>query len=161
MARRFPPKWRPFTWVILVVNVIFLIWVIAGAASTANSCAGKVGQELQLCKDATAVGTSIGVGIIVFFWAFVDIILGILWLVTRPRQRLCPVCGNDVKRGLTRCPTCGHDFAAGIALQQSAQPPLPPPPPGTAGRVTPAVPPPPPPAPEMPPAQQPGEAGTQ
>lgn len=27
------PKWRPFTWVIVVINVLFLIWIIAGSVA--------------------------------------------------------------------------------------------------------------------------------
>jgi hypothetical protein len=26
------PKWRPFTWVIVVINVLFLVWIVAGLA---------------------------------------------------------------------------------------------------------------------------------
>lgn len=120
----FIPKWRPFTWVILVINVLFLIWVIVGVASVADECEGMVGAELEACETGTAIGAGIGVGIIVTFWALVDVILGILWLVTRSRRRMCPVCGNDVKRGVTICPKCGYDFARG------ASPGAVPPPPG-------------------------------
>ena len=83
------PKWRPFSWVILVINILFLIWVIAAAASSgpADDC-GTL--SAQTCNDAEAVGTALGVGILIFFWAIVDVILGVLWLVTRPKRRPCP-----------------------------------------------------------------------
>jgi hypothetical protein len=122
------PKWRVFTWVILVINVLFLIWVIAGGVSASKNCNGLTGSELQGCQAGTAVGASIGIGIIIFLWALVDVILGVLWLVTKPRRRTCPACGNEVKRGLTRCPNCGFDFAAAAAQGRAAIPPPPPPP---------------------------------
>lgn len=81
-------KYRPFTWVIIVVNVLFLFWVISGggsAASNLEDCTGLVGKALDSCEltnAGTAVGTGIGVIFIVFLWGFVDVILGVLWLIT-------------------------------------------------------------------------------
>lgn len=120
------PKWRIFTWVILVINILFLVWVIAGGSSTANNCNGLTGQELDVCQAGTAVGASIGIGIIIFLWALVDVILGVLWLVTRPRdKRLCPSCGTPAKTGVTVCTKCGYNFASAAGVV----PPPPPPPP--------------------------------
>ncbi|MGZ5408310.1 MAG: hypothetical protein ACXWDG_11075 [Aeromicrobium sp.] len=134
------PKWRVFTWVIVVINVLFLVWIVTGLAAAGNNCAGETGDSLSACQAGTAVGASIGVGIIVFLWAFVDIILGILWLVTRPKdRRACPVCGTDVKTGLTVCSKCGHDFAAAArgpgAVPTPSTPTMPPTPtaPGPSG----------------------------
>jgi hypothetical protein len=104
---------------ILIVNVLFLIWLVGGLASTSDSCAGLRGSELDACQAGTAIGASIGVGIILFLWVLVDIILGIIWLVTNRSRRACPVCGKDVKKGLTVCKNCGYDFAA---RRQPSQP---------------------------------------
>ena len=90
------PKWRPLTWVIVVISVLFLVWIIAGVAGV----------------SVTALGVSIGVGAIAFFWFLVVGMLGIIWLVTRPSGRPCPVCGTLVKEGVTVCPRCGYDFRA-------------------------------------------------
>jgi hypothetical protein len=117
------PKWRPFTWVIVVINVLFLVWIIAGVGGVVDECANEVGSAKQACEAGTAVGASIGVGIIVVFWFFVDGILGILWLITRPKGRPCPVCGTRVKEGVTICQKCGHDFRAVVG---GASPPIPP-----------------------------------
>jgi hypothetical protein len=123
------PKWRVFTWVIVVINVLFLVWFIAGvgsAGSNVKDCTGLTGQALDLCNAGnagTAVGTGVGAAIIIFLWAFVDIIMGIVWLVTRPRGRPCPVCGTNVKPGVTVCPKCGHDFRGAVA--PPATPPMP------------------------------------
>lgn len=111
------PRWRVFTWVILAFNVIMLIWAIAGA-STSESCKGLVGDELTICQ-AGQVGTGIGVGLIILLWALGDIILGVVWLITRPHSRYCPVCGNKVRRGVMQCRDCGFDF------RQAVTPPKP------------------------------------
>lgn len=105
-------NWRKFTWFILVVQVLFLIWIIAGVGSASGNCAGEVGDALDACQAGTAIGASIGVGLIIFLWVFVDIILGLIWLVTNRGQRDCPTCGRAVKKGKTACAKCGHDFAA-------------------------------------------------
>jgi len=107
------PKWRIMTWVILAFNILMLIWIIAGVAGVADNCAGKTGVELDACEAGTAVGATIGAGMVVGLWVAGDVILGIIWLVTnRKRTRECPACGRDVKKGLSVCPKCGFNFAA-------------------------------------------------
>lgn len=112
------PKWRKFTWFILIVNVLFLIWLITGVSSASGEiqdCSTLAAQAKSTCEAGnagTAVGTGLGVGIIILLWVMVDIILGIIWLVTRSSGRPCPVCGTNVKQGVTVCPKCGHDFRA-------------------------------------------------
>jgi hypothetical protein len=128
------PKWRPFTWIILAVNVLFLVWLITGvggAADQAEDCTALVGNAKDLCEAGnagTAVGAGIGAAIILFLWALVDVILGILWLVTRPKRRPCPVCGTEVKQGVVVCPKCSHDFRSasqGVKVSTSPPPPTP------------------------------------
>lgn len=111
--RRFP-RWRIFTWVILAFNLIMLIWVVSAIAANASTCSGLTGDALTNCK-LNNVGTGIGVTALIVLWALGDIILGVLWLVTRPRTRDCPVCGNNVRRGSTRCVACGYDFSQLLA----------------------------------------------
>lgn len=108
-------NWRKLTWFILIVQALFLIWIIAGVGSAASNCDGEIGDALELCQAGTAVGAGIGVGIIIFFWAFVDVILGLIWVVTNRGQRDCPTCGRAVKKGKTACEKCGHNFAASAA----------------------------------------------
>lgn len=87
MTHTQPPKQkkRVFTWVILAINALFLIWIIV-AVATNKSTSDCNGLDQQTCDNAKNAGTAIGVGLVIVFWAFVDIILGILWLVTRRRQ---------------------------------------------------------------------------
>jgi hypothetical protein len=58
------PKWRPFTCLIVVINVLFLVWIIAGVRGGFRRVR-KVGSAKQACEAGTAVGATIGVGIIV------------------------------------------------------------------------------------------------
>ena len=109
------PHWRKMSWVVVIWNVLMVIWIIAGVAS-ASHAVNCNGISTQTCQAAADVGTGIGVTFILIVWVVGDFLLGILWLVTKPRgQRDCPVCGNTVKRGLTVCRSCGHDFAKGVA----------------------------------------------
>jgi len=105
-------NWRKFTWFILAVQALFVVWIISGVSSVSDSCSGLTGSDLDICQAGTAVGASIGVGIILFLWAVVDVILIVIWLVTGRGGRDCPVCGKSVKKGKTKCESCGHDFAA-------------------------------------------------
>lgn len=72
---------RKFSWFIIVINVLFLIWIIAGANS-GGGAANCGSLSVQTCQDAQTVGKGIGVMLIVGFWVAADVILGILWLVT-------------------------------------------------------------------------------
>ncbi len=103
------PHWRKMTWVVLAWNALMIAFIIIGVASNnSTSNCGQLGQ--QLCNQANQAGTVIGVGIIVVIWVIGDIILGILWLVTKGNRRPCPVCGLPVKAGVVQCNKCGHDF---------------------------------------------------
>src|SRR5262245_57513651 len=83
MARH---KRRPLTWVILVMNVLFVIWIIAGIAGNSDNCNSS--DSADLCRSATDVGTGIAVFLIVMFAAFMNVILGVIWLVTRKPRRV-------------------------------------------------------------------------
>ena len=118
---------RNFTWFIIDVQVLFLIGIFwrSGASSDCNGISDWMWQ-LDFCEARTALA-GIGVGIIIFLWAFVDIILGVIWLVTNRYRRYCPVCGRAVKKGKTSCVKCGHNFAA-TGAAASVSPNIPPPP---------------------------------
>jgi hypothetical protein len=73
-------------WVILAINALFLWAIIAGLSNTADNCAGEVGQALEDCQAATGIGAGLGVLFIIFVWAMVDVILGVLYIVTRRRS---------------------------------------------------------------------------
>ena len=74
-----------FRWVFLAIQVLFLIWIITGVSGNSDNCAGKVGDALDACQAGTAVGTGIGVALIVAFWVAVDVVLGITYLIVRKK----------------------------------------------------------------------------
>jgi hypothetical protein len=75
------------------------VWAIVGLGSVADDCAGLSGEARELCDSGTGVGASIGIGMILFLRAMVDVILGVVWLATnRKKMRECPVCGADVRK---------------------------------------------------------------
>ena len=133
------PSWRPLTWVIIVIQVLFVLWIISAMNSASGNCADETTQSgLEACQAGTAIGAGIGFMFILFLWAMVDVILGVTWLVTNKNKRTCPACGQTVKKGLTVCPSCQFNFAAaagggfaGPTLPPGQFPPpqYPPPPP--------------------------------
>ncbi|MGW7067188.1 hypothetical protein ACWGII_13945 [Streptomyces sp. NPDC054855] len=76
---------KVFLWIFLVVQALFVIWIIVGVNSASDdpSCEGLAGDALKLCQDAGDVGTAIGVGLIIGLWAAVDIILGVTYGIYR------------------------------------------------------------------------------
>jgi hypothetical protein len=112
-----PLRWRKMTWLLNVWNVIFLIWIIVGISDRASK---DCPPGDSLCVNASDAGTSIGVGLVIFLWFLGFVVIGLIWLMTRPRHRLCPQCGHDVKKGWTECKNCGHDFALSAGAAQPA-----------------------------------------
>ena len=99
---------RIFMWVFLAIQVLFVVWVIGGIMSHTGATTAEVNagclhgawqglfQSQQDClvhyrnglNQAATAGTAIGVGIVIVFWAIVDIILGIgRWVVLSSRRR--------------------------------------------------------------------------
>tara|TARA_B100001750_G_scaffold239275_1_gene247086 strand:+ start:499 stop:777 length:279 start_codon:yes stop_codon:yes gene_type:complete len=76
---------RTFAKVIIGINIIFLLWVVGGVGANADNCDGLSGDDLEICEAGTAIGTGIGVTLICGLWAIVDIILGVLYLITQPK----------------------------------------------------------------------------
>lgn len=102
-------KRRVFLWVFLAIQVIFIIWIIAGAASNpagpttaqqaAQQCAGGGWQGLfksqadcqvhyaHALNEASAAGKGIGVALIVIVWIVVDFFLGLGYGIYRLASR--------------------------------------------------------------------------
>jgi hypothetical protein len=102
-------RWRKMTWVILVWCVGMAVWIVAAAASNPH-CAHETYRSA--CEAGSDVGKGIGVIALWFMWFFGFIVLSLIWFMTRPKGRDCPVCGENIKRGRTTCSDCGYDFAA-------------------------------------------------
>jgi hypothetical protein len=111
---------RPFGWFIIAVQILFVIWILATASAASETCDNEFGRLVESCQDFSNARAGVAMGAIIFFWAAVDVILGIIWMVTNSSRRDCPACGSRSKRGLTVCSACGHDFA-GAARTASVQ----------------------------------------
>lgn len=73
---------RIFPWFYLLVNILFLVWIIVGASSggDASNC-GTLSQ--QACNDAQNVGKGIGAALIIGLWVAFDVIVGFIYLMFR------------------------------------------------------------------------------
>jgi RNA polymerase subunit RPABC4/transcription elongation factor Spt4 len=120
---RFLPHWRKATWAVVIWTILMAVWIAAGASSASNNCAGKTGSDLSACQAGTAIGGGIAVTFLVLLWFIGFVVLSLIWLMSRPDRRLCPVCGEQVKKGLTVCPKCGYNFAAALSQAAPAQVP--------------------------------------
>lgn len=107
-------RWRKMTWTIIAWCVLMAIWIIGAIASAdpESQCAREAYRGA--CEAGSTAGTGIGVLALWFIWFFGFIILSLIWFMTRPKGRECPVCGENVKRGRTICPSCQYDFAAAV-----------------------------------------------
>jgi TRAP-type C4-dicarboxylate transport system permease small subunit len=99
------PRWRKATWALVIWCALILIWAIAGVAG--NECAE---ETTELNQSACEAGTGIGVALILLIGFFGFVFFSLIWIMSRPRRRQCPGCGEDVKKGVTACPACGFDF---------------------------------------------------
>ncbi len=91
-------KRRVFLWVFLAIQVLFIIWIIAGTAST-PACPSVASQVASFCghhgwyplyksyadclasygrtlNDATNTGKGIGVALVIVLWCVVDFLVG-------------------------------------------------------------------------------------
>ncbi len=81
-----PKKHRIFLWVFLAVQVLFIVWIIAGASSgTDTSNCGSL--DAATCKSASQVGTGIGVVLIILVWAVVDFFMAVIYGIYRLAKR--------------------------------------------------------------------------
>ena len=70
-------------WSFISFNILMLIWMIAGmsGASDSVSCAGSDAEAA-----GAAIGGAIGMGLLMGVWVFGDIILGLIFMFTRPSK---------------------------------------------------------------------------
>ena len=84
-----PPKKRKriFLWFFLAVQVLFLIWIIAGLGSTSGEATDCGSLDQATCEAAEDVGAGIGVILIVVLWMVVDFLLGVGYAIYRLARR--------------------------------------------------------------------------
>jgi hypothetical protein len=112
------PHWRKMTWVVIAWCTLIVVWAIS-AGGTAESSRSKCVSEHVLsehtCESLSNAGAGIGIAIILLIGFFGFVFFSLIWFMTRPKGRECPVCGEPVKRGLTSCAKCGHNFAVAVS----------------------------------------------
>ncbi len=76
---------RVFLWTFLAVQALFLLWILPGSALLAPGDCGTL--DAESCEAATAVGTGIGVFMIIVFWMMVDFLLAVGYGIYRLARR--------------------------------------------------------------------------
>ncbi len=102
--------WRKMTWVLWAWTALAALWI--GVGFTAENPSSCHGLSHSACTAATNVGEGIGVFVIVIVWLIGFLFLSLIWFMTRPKGRVCPRCGENVRKGQTKCGKCGYDYAA-------------------------------------------------
>lgn len=71
-----------FKFLFIAFNVIMALWLFSYFGEIGDSYTGSASDAEAA---GTAIGGTIGTGILVTFWAFGDLILGLFVLLTRPK----------------------------------------------------------------------------
>lgn len=77
-------KQRPLTWVIIGWNILMFAWIVYGIGATGSQygdCATEAYTDA--CQAGTSIGAAVAIGGILFLTAVVDVILGVIWVVTK------------------------------------------------------------------------------
>jgi hypothetical protein len=82
------PRWRKATWALLIWTALMGIWIAAGIGAVSNSCDTLAGQALETCQAGVAVGGGLGVTFIIIIWFIGFIVLGLIWLMSRPKDNV-------------------------------------------------------------------------
>lgn len=80
-------KKRIFLWVFLVIQLLFIIWIIGGVGTTSGDATDCGGLDQETCDTAEDVGASIGVFFIILFWMMVDFLLAVGYGIYRLAKR--------------------------------------------------------------------------
>ena len=111
------PKWRKATWALIVWSALILFWVISGLVNSDCGNQAKYGDS-----TACGIGTGVAIFLILGVGFFGFVFLSLIWLMSRPKNRLCPQCGQDVPKGQTVCGGCGFSFVVQPGAGQSQLP---------------------------------------
>jgi hypothetical protein len=83
-------KWRKMTCVLIVWCALIGIWLINGAVSTSGAvddCVADGVLSRESCETASAIGSGIGITIILGIGFFGFVFLSLIWFMSRPRDK--------------------------------------------------------------------------
>ncbi len=104
-------RWRWISWVILLFSGAMLLWASTRVGSSLDCAEYAPGSAARgACELQSDVRSGIGLFAVGVVWIGGTLVLGVVWLATRPPKRKCPRCAVDVRKGLTACPNCGYEF---------------------------------------------------
>lgn len=84
---KFLPHWRKATWALVIFNVLMLILLVTSVnAAGETTCDPQLSADL--CDAARGIGTGIGVTFLVIIWFIGFIVLGLIWLMSRPKDNV-------------------------------------------------------------------------
>lgn len=70
-------------WAFIAFNVLMLIWLFAGFSAAGEAMSGTVNDAE---RAGAAIGSTLGLGMIIVLWAMGDVILGMFVLFTRRKK---------------------------------------------------------------------------
>lgn len=116
------PRWRIPTWLLLIWSGLIGAWLFSAVVLVADACDNVTGESRDACLAGTAIGGGLAITFILFIWFMGFVVLGLVWLMSRPQRRPCPRCGYNVKKGLTTCPHCAFEFGTQAPVGPWGQP---------------------------------------
>lgn len=72
-----------FKWLFIIFNLFMLVMVFK-SCGTASEVITSSKNEYE--QAGATIGTTLGLGVIITFWALIDVILGLFVLFTRPKR---------------------------------------------------------------------------
>lgn len=77
------PRWRKATWALVIWTALIVLWIGTGLGSVGDLPAGSEAEEA-----GRAIGAGIGVTFILILWFLGFIVLGLIWLMSRPKDNV-------------------------------------------------------------------------
>lgn len=71
-----------FKWTFILFNIAMVVWLVSYFGLVGEGASAPMSEAEQA---GTAIGATIGTGLILGFWAAGDVVLGLLVLLTRPK----------------------------------------------------------------------------
>ena len=82
------PEWRKATWALATWNVVMIVWLATAMGGVGDlSCVGEAGAALAVCEAGVNIGLSLGLSFVPMVWLVGVIAFGLVWLISRPKNR--------------------------------------------------------------------------